>query len=710
MYAHYTRDQQTMKSYLERKSSAISGKHFEVEFIDDGESLGYTSGEDPRTIYLAWEHPYYKGLSEKEKKLMITGVFAHELLHQLYTDFNYMRTKLSKLSSQSLKSVMMKFANILEDPAIEHRAPEAYGGNMLNALRYTIKKIYDLSPEINETEDPFLQYMNALINFGDVGFVKGEFTYEESYETFVKTAPLFNKGVEERSGKRRIDIAEKIMDQARPLWEKSLKQDEEIRQQLRDLLKQAMESMGETSDDANPDDTSEGESGGSDTESFPEAQRAAERRKKTLEKIAEAAKELGLDQNDESDGSGNDHSDKDNSSENTDTASVKDGTGSKDEPMSESESGKDSTSSDDTGDRSGYSDPESESDDKPDMHSFDLSDDEKNGLDEEPAAEYIRQMAEAMDELEDSLKKEERRALKEAEEADRKEDLMELDAKRPLSGQNVRCTNRKAGEALDIFRNEYSPEAYHEIIARNRGKINRLVKGLKEIFETEKEEKLKTTSGRYNVLRGASSTSARIFDRRRDPGNKADTAVAVAIDCSGSMACEGRSAAAKESACILGEALRICNIPHYMFGFTADISGADAYHVHYVTWDNWKSKKAHEKLSEISPGFNNFDSYSIDYAGELLKKTSQQNKVLIVISDGEPECNSYISSNQGIKCTTDSIEEVKKHASVCGIAIGSGVDGKILQGMYGANFIHIQSIDEFSNAVIKRFLKTIRNI
>lgn len=748
LYKYYSQDQRVYKHYLERIACGITGRDYAVEFIDDGESIGYTSGDEPRTIYLAWQHPYYSKMKKDEKKLFILGVFGHELLHQLYTDFDYTEKKISLMMNESLASIFMSHANVLEDPAIEHRAPEVYGGTLLTALRFSIKKIYELSPGVEDSSSAYIQYLNALVNLGDVGFVKGEFTYDEAYETFVKVAPLFCKGIYERSGRKRIDIASECMELSRPLWEKELKENEEMREALRELLKELMKHMGKTSSSANPDSSDKPEENGDDSELSEEEKELKNRMEKTLEKIKEAAEELekekGKDSPDSSGSKGsnasedensNDENSKDGNSENGNSndedskdgnskyGNSKDGKGSdaegsdksdKENPDLKNSDGKDDDSSDphdDSSEKREANKPSfnSGSIEKNYHHSFDVSEKEKEEISTEEAERYSKELFTAVKDLESDLKGEEAKMDTEEESAKAEDDLTEVEDRRS-DGRKVVCTNVAAGDSHDVFESFASPETYTEMVSLNRGKINKLSKGLKNIFEAEKEDNRRGTSGNYNILRGSTSTTSRIFDKRRDPGNKTDTAVVVAIDCSGSMSCENRYLAARDTACIIGEALMNCNIPHYMFGFTADVSGEDAYHVHYVTWKNWKSRKAHENLAEIAPCSNNLDHYAVKYAGELLKKVPQKNKVLIVISDGLPAAYAYSSMREGQKLTAEEIKKVEKFASVCGVAIGHDVDGKALQEMYGANFIQIENIDAFSNMVIKRFLKTIKGL
>ena len=125
-----------------RMAYAVLGKRVIVKFLKEGDmNLGYTNGEKGE-IYLAWEHPIFSDLKEDEKKAFRLGVFTHELLHQVYTNFSYTETLLDSFKDKYEKMVFMKFANTLEDPAIEYFAERKFGGVMLISLKFSIRQIY----------------------------------------------------------------------------------------------------------------------------------------------------------------------------------------------------------------------------------------------------------------------------------------------------------------------------------------------------------------------------------------------------------------------------------------------------------------------------------------------------------------------------------------------------------------------------------------
>ncbi len=172
------------KKMLERDAFMVLQKPLKVSFLHSGDKLGYTDGIS-KTVFIAWEHEYYKGFTHAETVYFRKGIFAHELLHQCFTNFKYDIKLMSSLKSGVERHVYRLFSNTLEDPAIEYFADSRLGEGLVDALRFTIREIYKKSPSIDEGETtPFTQLMNALIQFGDMGLVKGSFTYNEAKEYF----------------------------------------------------------------------------------------------------------------------------------------------------------------------------------------------------------------------------------------------------------------------------------------------------------------------------------------------------------------------------------------------------------------------------------------------------------------------------------------------------------------------------------------------
>ena len=176
------------------------------------------------------------------------------------------------------------------------------------------------------------------------------------------------------------------------------------------------------------------------------------------------------------------------------------------------------------------------------------------------------------------------------------------------------------------------------------------------------------------------------------------------IDESGSM-CGDRTQCARVAAIGLAEVFGNLNIPISIIGFTADESRHSAVHYHYLHWKN--TQKERLKLLGLTARKNNFDGYSIRYASQLLAKRPEKNKLMIVISDGQPACHYYPSMLTGVTDTSQAIREASKKVDIIGVAIDNS-DTEILYGMYKNHFVHIANVRElFSqlSGVIKNKIK-----
>lgn len=730
-------------SLFERKGTAILGFPVKVVWLFDKENLGYTIGDNKKgfvTVYVSWDftpitEPMH--LNEDEKAMLRMGVFAHELLHQVLTDFKdtyETSERIQKEGNGRIKAkIFMDFMNLLEDPAIEHQGDSVFGGLLLKALRYSIATIYDSSPGIEESPDEFTQLTNALVNFGDMGIVKGHFTYPEARKYFLKVAPVYSKGIDEKDSKRRVDLAEQCYEITRPLWEKLLKDlSEEDRQKtLEELLKQLgaaedPKSEGRRSDKS---DSSSGNGNNSDNNSSSSSDKpgdkrskADQRREKTLEAIKKAleaeegekspskngasggneasAAEKGTEKDDKgSAGSGSDNSQKGASGDETsDTVKGADDCQADGRTLSAADDTRLQNGSGTDGDTDPLSDDARDGEDGDIFPSF-------KGTDLDPASDFFDSEAPLLTPedckelnklIDDEFKNEFRRPKDTGDDVDVSIEGSALD-------MSASVCNVKA----DIEPG-YAKE-YADIVSSNRGCIRRLERSLSEIFDSDKETVVRSESGSYNILRGTAGTSARIFDKRRDPGSKKDCEVFLLVDMSGSMM--GRKErTARDTAIIFGEALMDLKIPHYIMGFTGDLKvngkSVDAYHTHFVTWNS--SRRQHESLCGIKAYADNYDSYAIRTAKAVMDKRESSNKLIIVISDGFPAAMIYGSFRKGKAETAQALKEARKSAAVLGIGIGD-IDAKEMADMYQHGFIHVPDESGLTNLLIKRLVKIVKD-
>ncbi|MCR5670686.1 MAG: VWA domain-containing protein [Butyrivibrio sp.] len=675
--------QRALASSLGRTgSSLLKTVHVSVQWLDD-DNLGYTSmgSKNACTVHVAWNHEYMNDLTESEKDALRTGVFAHEMLHQLLTNFSYTNRVTEKMS-RAEAGIFMAFANTIEDPAIEYFASECFGGRLLEALKFSIKHIYKLSPGIEKSPNAFSQLINALINFGDMGIVKGTWTFPEAREYFAKIAPLYNEAITTPDSKKRIDYAKECMELTRPLWEEAVKE-QEFFEKLLDELAEFLKRNGAHIMADSEKDLAAGPSASSD------------RRNKMVAKLKSEKGEGG----EKGDGSGESSAEDENGSEEGE-GGESGGTKPMDgqEGSKESSKGKSTGSSDDQGDADASRSTQGDDNIASGSDAVDSATESEETANEAAEGDIVVDES-LLNSIEQSLEQE----LKKLEKGEKKEEGRDELPDFDITSTNFRhkkpsCINKRVSDTTG----GKMAEMYQNAKRLYAGEIKNLTKTLNKIFEADRESTVAATSGEYNIMRGTMGTSARVFDKRRDPEKLKNAAVVLLVDLSGSMG-GSKEYQARKTAITMAEALTACHIPYYIIGFHAD-EGAEAVHDHYVTWANKRSDR--ESLVSMYAHGNNFDGYSIRYATELLKTRTEDNKILFVISDGQPACNGYSGSN-GISDTVDAIKVARKQMTVFGIAVGRSCGPKLLQQMYGKDFIFVEDEKLLTNMLCKKLTKVI---
>ena len=741
----------------------ISGSYYpvnDISFVNT--DVGYTGPDG--TIYLApFYHPFLEAIlkehSTEEKLQCIKGTFLHELMHQIETDFDERVRLMTRCKTYGEQQIFAEISNIIEDPAIEYQARFYMGGDALRALQYMTYTFYKQSPEISTFKTPFEQYTAALIQYGDGGLVRGEFTHPEALEYFRKTLPLIDRIIEEGDGAKRLQLSYDVYEMTRPLWQKVA----DDATAMAEFMKKLQE-MGKSKSDgkrmkSKPEKGEDDEDAGEDVKK--------RRRKVTFKKVSkeefEELKENGekgeddgesditvvyCDEESESEpssgsksspepipaglgdegdpsgpepspGSGSEdgsdaepttepdsESERDADTPNTSTEK-EGGSGSEGGESSEgadAEGGKEiETSYRNPGDKDGSETP------KGAPHTIDYSkvSSESEVTDDEGAAE--QSLDENVFELsEEDLKSILRELEQCAEELESTAHEIATDYAEPLDlpvvqkrySKPIRVLNQRVPGSEDpsVF------NAYDTIVNKKKNEINRLASQLRRIFANDAEETVYRESGRVDIKRLADArVTSRVFNRRIDPSNKSDMCAIIAVDNSGSMYGD-KISKARECTIALAEVFAILNIPIKVIGFTGDCDGYDAIHYHYVNWS--KSKRERTSLVGIRASSNNFDGYAIRYATEVLRKRHEAHKMLIVISDGQPACYYYNSDGEGVADTKNAVQEAQKLFPTIGVAIDANVN--VLHSIYGSNFVHVRRVSEMFETIGKVIKKEVQ--
>lgn len=660
--------------------------------------LGYTNKTGD--IFLGFNHSLLHELNMKKHIAALDGVFAHEVMHQLLTDFDGESKYLKAYIAPKEQKVFHMICNVMEDSYIEYFAPNFLGEKLIRALNYMRAYMYYKSPKLN-AKTPFSEFFQACIHYGDGGLVKGSFTFPEAKDCFAKAILIMDAHLQERDPNVRLSYVNEVFEITRCLWDPELKTAEF----LKTLSKIAEESGHEDTPTHTPSPS--GSPLEENTSETPAGNSVKEKRKEQMRskmgKSSPATKEKSSSEgNNEDEGDANSASDKSTASSESDSSkdSARD-----DNPSEPGAGNNSSNNSNSEQELSHDSDPGSCNDpnsgDKSEGN--DAEDDGRELLDsEELTEEELLKRAEELAAAEHEVEAEE------AEEAKSSNDSIEF--KPSSDGYKGYCKNKSCLN-IDVKMNpgESVVDAYKSIVGEPcfASGIIRTANSIERIFRKDKEEKMYRTSGAVSISRlSEARVTARVFTRRKDPKNLRNVHIMLAVDESGSMHSGHKYLAARRSAIGLAEVFAKLGVQLSVLGFSADEGGVDVVHRFYLRGKNTLQNRL--KLLSISARSDNFDGYTVRYCGEYLKHCHEEYKILLVISDGQPACYSYGSREDGIRDVKLAVKEVSKHAKVLGILLGDNTP-TVHREMYGYNFLHIKNTEDLFNGVAGLIKKAIKD-
>lgn len=204
------------------------------------------------------------------------------------------------------------------------------------------------------------------------------------------------------------------------------------------------------------------------------------------------------------------------------------------------------------------------------------------------------------------------------------------------------------------------------------------------------------------------SEDNKLFIRKFQQHNS-DYVVDVLIDASGSQRARQHMVALQGY--ILSAALSRAGIPHRVMGFCTFWD----YTVLRRFREYDEDKEADWRLMEFTSSSNNRDGLALRAAADGLLNRSEDNKVLIVLSDGRP--NDLVVNRPNVRnpavytgeyAVKDTASEVRKLRSqgiaVLGVFAGEEEDLMAERRIFGKDFAYIRDISTFAH-VVGRYLK-----
>lgn len=658
---------QAEKNYYANVAGGIVGHRIYVEDAKGGE-LGYTRKDN--IIYIAQNHPLFESLNDKEKKIIRLGITVHESLHQVFTDFLYYEANLKRLTdwksftNQFEQQIYHDLVNIVEDPAIESMASQVVGGSALKAINYTIAKIDELSGNFDTgCIYPFEEVINALIQFGDVGIIHGNFRFQTSKKIFKDLSPMFYEAINEPNPKHRIDLVYPMFQLMRRLW---AGYSETKLSELSEHIKKAQSAHG----NSRMNGSGSGSFGDMNPDSIRNKKRRAtirsvskEEYKKALEEATSLKKCSGEDieilycEERIEDGVPKKEALKQNTQE---PEIPKKGTVSKTDIALEKNENVLCTE-------------EKENNDKlnEDSQDYDCMEDDillqKEEIPELSMEDY-KKIIDAIHQKNIEI---------EAQHAEIKNyysDIPKYGGINLNNGfQNVSVINTYVSES-----NPLDELKYDQIVEQMSDGISITQEELKNIFYDDRMRKFYTASGRVNLKRIASGrVTTRLFEKKSSPGNKANMCIGIAGDHSNSMSGD-KIIQEKLAVIALAEIFAEFGIPLYFMGF--QVPSHTPVQTHYIRWEN--SRFERERLLYFKTSGCNFDSYSIRYMTHLLQERKEKHKSMFILSDGLPSY--HFNHKEGIYQNILAIQDAREQKiDVIGIGIGDDLKTDTFVKMYG---------------------------
>lgn len=254
---------------------------------------------------------------------------------------------------------------------------------------------------------------------------------------------------------------------------------------------------------------------------------------------------------------------------------------------------------------------------------------------------------------------------------------------------------------------DYLIKSYQTIAPPLLRVSKRLQKTIAPLLKEESEGgKLKNLQfGKRLDTRALHHEDGTFFTRTRLPSEDQKLAVGLLIDESGSMSCADRITYARMTAIVLYDFCQSLQIPVTIYGHTTPDCEAGVALYSYAEFDSLDTSDRY-RLMDMSARNGNRDGAALRYVAEHLSRRPENQKLLIIISDGQPADYGYY----GTEAEAD-LRGIKKEYSKKGIilfAAAIGSDKENIKRIYQDGFLDITKLEELPKnmaLLVKQYLK-----
>ena len=714
---------------------------------------GNTAMTNNELIWLNAGHPSItQHKSRAERYAQLCGLFAHELGHVLYTDFITSQTHLTRLDSgfwypeppplrtsreqhaeeelwdysgdsrkhQSMvRFIMHDIINILEDGYIEQRMIAEYPGVLgqnLQARRAstfadmpTLSQVIENEPEQGHVWLTIQQALLSYMKWGELKYGDTPLT-DERVQVVFGLLPELDKALLSRDLRDRCRAANLIMVRCWHYIKDFLDHCEEMAEQATPggddsvavgILQQLVSALAGAS--AAAEGSSAPATGAPGKAAPPTSESTAANRAKTAMLAAQTAEEseeetentagsaVGAEEQEGDDGTesptplGTSEDDEENGSNGSGGLGDELSAGNSDnqqpsncQTVSDTEQGRLPQRQTDT-----LSVPEVGTTEHDDTY---------RGTGYANAASDIARILEAVaeDAVHTSLEKE------------RKRELNEL-------AQSISYGNIHNGVNMTVHRIcEVEPELRDEYdeVADDLLHISRqLQKSVTQKLEDSRRGGKQTSllMGRRLDAHAIARLDGRVFCKNALPNEAPALSVGLLLDESGSMCSCDRATYARATAIILYDFCRALDIPIMVYGHSTSSGRVDLYS--YAEFDAIDRDDRY-RLMDISSRGSNRDGAALRYVAEQLAKRTEDVKILMLVSDGQPADSGYYGT-----AAEEDLRGVKQEYQRKGIlfvAAAIGADKDNIERIYGDSFLDITDLNKLPvklAGIIKRYIR-----
>lgn len=180
-----------------------------------------------------------------------------------------------------------------------------------------------------------------------------------------------------------------------------------------------------------------------------------------------------------------------------------------------------------------------------------------------------------------------------------------------------------------------------------------------------------------------------VFYKNALPNENPEIAIALLLDESGSMCGADRATYARASAIILYDFCRSLEIPIMVYGHSTSYNAVDLYS--YAEFESIDKDDCY-RMMDISSRSCNRDGAALRYVADRLSKRSEDVKILILVSDGQPADSGYV----GTAAEEDlrGIRHEYERKGILFIAAAIGSDKENIGRIYGDAFMDITDLNK----------------